>query len=64
MSFAVCSQGKNKNADVIERPMAFHHVGLLVNEPPGMAGLLFIQSSNDSDPAAARKLSRRAAEPS
>jgi hypothetical protein len=32
----------NKKADVIERPEAFHHVGLLVNEPPGTAGLLFI----------------------
>jgi hypothetical protein len=31
-----------KKADVIERPEAFHHVGLLVNEPPGTAGLLFI----------------------
>jgi len=35
-----------KAADVTKRPQAFHHVGLLVNEPPGMAGLLFIQSSD------------------
>jgi hypothetical protein len=33
---------KNKKADVTERPKAFHHVGLLANEPPGMAEMLFI----------------------
>jgi hypothetical protein len=32
----------NKKADVAEYPKVFHHVGLLVNEPPGMAKLLFI----------------------
>ena len=37
-----------KKADVIEHPRAFDHVGLLRNEPTGTAGLLFIQSSNDS----------------
>jgi len=26
---------------VAEHPEVFHHVGLLVNEPPGTAGLLF-----------------------
>jgi hypothetical protein len=31
-----------KKADAKDRPEAFHHVGLLVNEPPSMAGLLFI----------------------
>jgi hypothetical protein len=31
-----------KKADVVERPKAFHHVGLLANEPPGTAGLPFI----------------------
>jgi hypothetical protein len=31
-----------KKTDVVERPKAFHHVGLLVNEPPGTAELLFI----------------------
>jgi hypothetical protein len=31
-----------KKADVIERPKTFHHVGLLVNEPPGIAELPFI----------------------
>jgi len=38
----------NKKADVIENPQAFNHVGLLRNEPTGTAGLLFIQSSDDS----------------
>ena len=33
---------KNKKADVAEHPEVFHHVGLLVNEPPGAAGLLLI----------------------
>jgi hypothetical protein len=32
----------NKKADVAENPNGFDHVGLLVNEPPGTAGLLFI----------------------
>jgi hypothetical protein len=31
-----------KKSDVAERPEEFDHVGLLVNEPPGMAGLPFI----------------------
>jgi hypothetical protein len=31
-----------KKADVAEHPKAFHHVGLLINEPPGAAGLLFM----------------------
>ena len=31
---------QTKKADVIERPKAFHHVGLLVNEPLGSAELL------------------------
>ena len=30
-----------KKADVAEHPEAFNHVGLLVNEPPGPAGLPF-----------------------
>jgi hypothetical protein len=33
---------KNKKTDVAEHPKAFDHVGLLVNEPPGKAELLFI----------------------
>ena len=31
-----------KKADVDEHPEVFDHVGLLVNEPPGQAGLPFI----------------------
>jgi hypothetical protein len=31
-----------KKADVVEHPRVFDHVGLLVIEPPGKAGLLFI----------------------
>jgi hypothetical protein len=30
-----------KKADVAEHPGVFDHVGLLVNEPPGTAELLF-----------------------
>jgi hypothetical protein len=33
---------KNKKTDVFKHPKAFGHVGLLVNKPPGNAGLLFI----------------------
>jgi hypothetical protein len=33
---------ENKKNDVMEHPKAFDHVGLLVNQPPGTAGLLFI----------------------
>jgi hypothetical protein len=33
---------ETKKADVVENPEAFDHVGLLVNEPPGTAGLPFI----------------------
>ena len=35
-------RGAKKKADVAERPAAFDHVGLLVNGPPGTAGLPFI----------------------
>jgi hypothetical protein len=38
----VALREKTKKADVMERPQAFDHVGLLVNEPPGAAGLLLI----------------------
>ncbi len=34
-----------KKADVAENPEVFHHVGLLFNRPPGMAGLHFNESS-------------------
>ena len=30
---------ETKKADVVEHPEVFDHVGLLVNEPPGTAGL-------------------------
>jgi hypothetical protein len=33
---------KTKKADMAEHPKVSGHVGLLVNEPPGKAGLLFI----------------------
>jgi len=36
------SPNRNKKAGVVEHPRAFDHVGLLVNEPPGQAGLPFI----------------------
>jgi hypothetical protein len=36
-----------KKADVVEYPEAFDHVGLLVNKPPGRAGLPFCYSSDD-----------------
>jgi hypothetical protein len=32
----------NKKADVVEHREVFDHVGLLVNEPPGRAGLPFV----------------------
>ena len=32
---SVRSEQECKKTDVAERPKAFHHVGLLVNEPPG-----------------------------
>jgi hypothetical protein len=32
----------NKKTGVADHPEVINHVGLLVNEPPGMAGLLFI----------------------
>jgi hypothetical protein len=39
---------------VVEHPKEFHHVGLLVNKPPGTAGLLFIESSDDFDSISGR----------
>ncbi len=30
------------NESVVEHPQGFDHVGLLVNEPPGLDGLVFI----------------------
>jgi len=36
------SVAPKKKADVAEHPEVFDHVGILVNEPPGTAGLLSI----------------------
>jgi hypothetical protein len=36
-----------KKADVVEHPEVFDHVGLLVDGPPGGAGLPFVQSSDE-----------------
>jgi hypothetical protein len=33
---------QEQKTDVADHPKAFHHVGLLANEPPGRAGLPFI----------------------
>ena len=37
---------ETKKADVAEHPEVFRHVGLLIDGPPGLAGLPFIQSSD------------------
>jgi len=39
---AVRASEKQKKADVAEHPLVQNHVGLLVNRPPGTAGLPFI----------------------
>ena len=41
-------QFPKQKADVGVRPKAYHHVGLLANEPPGPAELPFISSSETS----------------
>ena len=41
-SESVFARSRTKKADVAEHPEVFDHVGLLVNEPPGTAGLLSI----------------------
>ena len=33
---------QTEKADVVEHPEVFHHVGLLVNEPPDTVGLPFL----------------------
>jgi hypothetical protein len=38
---------KAKKADVGKHPEVFGHVGLLVNRPPGTAGLPFIKSTDN-----------------
>jgi hypothetical protein len=40
---------RNNKADVVEHPEVFDHVGILVNRPPGTAGLPFSSSSDDSE---------------
>jgi hypothetical protein len=40
---------KPKKTDAAKHPKVFSHVGLLFNEPPGTAGLLFIKSSENRD---------------
>jgi len=42
MAAGFLSPAAQKKADVAEHPQAFDHVGLLANEPPGIAELLFI----------------------
>jgi hypothetical protein len=42
MVLTIRNQRETKKADVAEHPEVFHHVGLLSNEPPDTAGLLFI----------------------
>jgi hypothetical protein len=37
-----------KKADVVAHPEMVRHVGLLSNEPPGLAELPFMRSSDDS----------------
>jgi hypothetical protein len=37
---------KQKKTGMVEHPLVFDHAGLLANEPPGKAGLLFIKSSD------------------
>jgi len=38
----VARRRNRKKAGVVEYPEVFDHAGLLVNEPPGAAGLPFI----------------------
>jgi hypothetical protein len=42
MAFVDASLKSNKKTDVAEHPGVIVQVGLLVNEPTGRAGLLFI----------------------
>jgi len=41
-SDAIVTAPRRKKTDVAEHPQVLDHVGLLVNEPPGPAGLPFI----------------------
>jgi len=33
---------ENEKADVVQYPKEFNHVGLLFDDPPGRAGLIFV----------------------
>jgi hypothetical protein len=43
-------QPQKEKADVVDHPQGFDHIGLLVNEPPGQAGLPLVLSSDDFQP--------------
>jgi hypothetical protein len=43
------SRRATKKADAGKHPKVLNHVGLLFNEPPGKAGLLFTKSSENLD---------------
>lgn len=50
-SLRLCSaKVRNKKADVVAHPEAFHHVGLLVAGPPSTGGLPLAQSPDISTP--------------
>jgi len=49
MPIPVSAATKNKKADVVHRPKAFYHVGLLFTESPGWAELFFASSSDDNE---------------
>jgi hypothetical protein len=42
MRFVLVLPPDPKKTDVVEYPKGSNHVGLLVNKPPGLAGLPFI----------------------
>ena len=48
---ALSRRRRQKKADVGDHPEVFGHVGLLVDRPPGTAGLPFIKSSDNFDQA-------------
>jgi hypothetical protein len=41
LDVAAVHDRRKQKADVVKDPQGLNHVGLLVNEPPGRAGLLF-----------------------
>jgi hypothetical protein len=46
-SYLSTTEGKKEKADVVDAPQGFDHVGLLLDGPPGPAGLPFIESSDE-----------------